>query len=89
MVRVIVISWYRNGQYAPLSLCQTSCVIPVSWDCDGQVYCYDPKEMVSIIYLSVVLYKLSWDCDGQGNCYDPGTGRTVHFTACQSLLVPS
>ena len=25
-----------------LSSCQTSCVIPVSWDCDGQGNCYDP-----------------------------------------------
>ena len=31
-----------NGQYSSLNSCQAACVIPSSWDCNGQGACYDP-----------------------------------------------
>ena len=58
-----------------------SCVIPVSWDCDGQVIVMILVQGTDSIHLVHVkhLYS-SWDCDGQGNCYDPVQGMdSIHL----------
>ena len=81
-----------SGTYATLSACQTSCIAPVSYDCDwGSNQCYDPGDGNGYYttYANCMLDCTpppTWDCISPGNCQDPGDGNGWYWSLqdCQN-----
>jgi hypothetical protein len=73
-----------NGSYSTLSACQTSCMPPVSYECDfSSQSCFDPGDG-SGFYTSYndcmndCVPPPSYECDWNGDCYDPGNGSGIY-----------
>jgi hypothetical protein len=80
-----------SGTYATLSSCQTSCIAPVTYDCDWPGNCYDPGDGNGYYatYSDCMLDctpSPSWDCISPGNCQDPGDGSGWYWSLqdCQN-----
>ena len=84
-----------NGSYTTLAACQTSCIAPVSFECDGYGTCYDPGDG-SGQYISLQDCQIfctpppTWDCVSPGNCQDPGNGfgQYISLQDCQMSCTP-
>jgi hypothetical protein len=80
--------------YASLNSCQTNCILPVTYDCDGQGNCSDPGNGNGV-YASLnscqtnCIIPVTYDCDGQDNCTDPGNGNGTYSSIldCQAECV--
>ena len=74
-----------NGPYTTLSACQTSCIAPITYDCDWNGNC-DTAYGTYGQYISLADCQMNctppvtYNCDGQGNCYDPGTGQGLFWS---------
>jgi hypothetical protein len=75
-----------NGAYTTLSACQTTCIAPVTFECDWYTAdCFDPGDG-SGYYLSYSDCILdctpepTWDCVPGDGCIDPGNGWGQYFT---------
>lgn len=69
-----------NGTYATLSACQTSCILPVTYNCDWSGTCWDPLDGTGT-YTNLndcqtnCIVPVTYECDwATGSCYDPGNG---------------
>jgi hypothetical protein len=69
-----------SGTYATLSACQTSCIAPVTYDCDWNGNC-DTAYATYGQYATLIDCQnnctpppQTWECDWNGTCYDPGGG---------------
>lgn len=85
-----------NGTYTTLAACQTSCTIPVTFDCDGFGTCYDPGNGSGQYTLlqdcqNACTVPVTWDCSGAGTCYDPGNGfgQYISLQDCQMFCTPT
>jgi len=69
-----------NGTYTTLSSCQTSCIAPVTYDCDWYGNCdtaygtYGQYATLVDCQTNCTPPPQTWDCDWNGTCYDPGGG---------------
>ena len=85
-----------NGNYTTLAACQTSCTIPITFDCDGFGTCYDPGNGSGQYTLlqdcqNACTIPVTWDCSGAGTCYDPGNGfgQYISLQDCQMFCTPT
>ena len=74
-----------SGTYATLSACQTSCIAPITYDCDWNGNC-DTAFGTYGQYATLVDCQINctppvtYNCDGYGNCYDPGNGQGIFWS---------
>ena len=69
-----------NGTYATLLACQSTCIAPVTYDCDWNGNCdtaygtYGQYATLVDCQTNCTPPPQTWDCDWNGTCYDPGGG---------------
>ena len=74
-----------NGTYATLSACQTSCVAPVSYDCNWTGNCdtaYGTYGQYATLNdcINNCQAQESYDCVAPGDCQDPGDGSGNYWS---------
>ena len=82
-----------SGPYSTLAACQTTCVVPVSYECDWwSGGCYDPGNGMGIYatltdcQTNCIIPPVTYECDLGFGCYDPGNGMGIYatLTDCQA-----
>ena len=69
-----------NGTYATLLACQSTCIAPVTYDCDWNGNCdtaygtYGQYATLVDCQNNCTPPPQTWECDWNGTCYDPGGG---------------
>ena len=82
-----------SGPYSTLAACQTTCVVPVSYECDWwSGGCYDPGNGMGMYatltdcQTNCIIPTVTYECDLGFGCYDPGNGMGIYatLTDCQA-----